>query len=85
MALPKKNSRIITIDDIKYRWVVGPNDGHNVFVAQQEGVKGQMITVYFGPDINTYWAEFPNVQNLNLKVLLPKDAESIIRQTLQLG
>ena len=31
MALPKKNSRTIVIDDIKYRWLVGPNDGYNVF------------------------------------------------------
>jgi len=40
MALPKKNSRIITIDEIAYRWVVGPTyNGYNIFYAQKEGVK----------------------------------------------
>lgn len=85
MALPKKKSRTILIDNIKYHWLVGPNDGYNVFVAQQEGVKGRIIKVYFATDINSYWVEFPNVDNLNLKIIKPKDAEAIIRQALQLG
>ncbi len=85
MALPKKKSRIITIDGIKYRWLVGPNDGYNVFVAQKEGVDGRIIEVYFKTDISALWVEFPNVDHLNLKVINPKDSETIIRQALQLG
>jgi len=82
MALPKKKSRIINIDGVQYRWLVGLNDGYNVFVAEKEHHKGQKIEVYFDTDINKYWLEFPNVENLNLKILKPKDAELIIRQAL---
>jgi len=82
---PKKKSRTISIDVIKYRWLVGPNDGYNVFVAQKEGANGRIIEVYFQTDINAYWIEFPNVDNLNLKIIMPKDSETIIRQALQLG
>ena len=85
MALPKKKSRTILIDNIKYLWLVGPNDGYNVFVAQKEGTSGRIIEVYFATDINSYWVEFPNVENLNLKIIKPKDSETIIRQALQLG
>lgn len=85
MALPKKKSRTILIDSIKYRWLVGPNDGYNVFVAQKEGVNGRIIEVYFATDIDSYWIEFPNVDNLNLKIIKPKDSETIIRQALELG
>lgn len=85
MALPKKKSRTILIDNTKYRWLVSPNDGYNVFVAQKEGVDGRIIEVYFATDINAYWVEFPNVSQLNLKIIQPKDAESIIRQALLLG
>jgi hypothetical protein len=85
MALPKKKSRTIVIDNIKYRWIVGPNDGYNIFIAQKDGVNGRIIEVYFKMYINSYWTEFPNVDNLNLKIIKPKDSESIIRQALQLG
>ena len=85
MALPKKKSRTISIDNIKYRWLVGPNDGYNVFVAQKEGVEGRIIEVLFDTDISSFWVEFPNIDHLNLKIIKPKDSESIIRQALQLG
>lgn len=85
MALPKKKSRVISIDGEKYRWLVGPNDGFNVFVAQKEGIEGRIIEVQFDTEINAYWVEFPNVGNLNLKIIKPKDSEAIIRQALQSG
>lgn len=85
MAITKKKSRIITIDDIEYRWIVGPNDGYNVFVAEKENVKGRKIEVYFNTDINNFWVEFPNVEGLNLKILKPRDAESIIKQAIKAG
>lgn len=85
MALPKKKSRIINIDGNQYRWLVGPNDGYNVFVAEKEGVAGQKIEVYFDTEIDKYWTEFPNISGLNLKILKPKDAAFIIRQALEQG
>lgn len=85
MAIPKKKSRIITIDDIQYRWIVGPNDGYNVFVAEKENVKGRKIEVYFETNISSFWIKFPNAESLNLKILKPNDAESIIKQALKIG
>jgi hypothetical protein len=81
MTLPKKKSRTILIDEIKYRWLVGPNDEYNVFVAELEEVNGRIIEVYF----NSYLGEFPYSENLNLKIIKPKDSEIIIRQALKLG
>ena|ERR1700759_1757731 len=83
MALPKKKSRTISIDGIKYRWLVGPNDGFNIFVAQKEGVDGRIIEVYFNMYTND--VESPDIDNLSLKIIKPKDSETMIRQALQLG
>ena len=85
MALPKKKSRTILIDSVKYRWLVGPNDGYNIFVAQKEGVDGRIIEVYFDIYINSQWIKFTDGGDLNLKIIKPKDSETIIRQALQLG
>lgn len=85
MALPKKKSRIITIDDCQFRWLVGPNDGYHVFVAEKEHIQGRKIEVYFDTEINKFWLEFPKVEGLNLKILKPKDAALIIRQALNDG
>jgi hypothetical protein len=44
------------------------------------------VSINGGPgDIPTLWVEFPKVDNLNLKIIKPKDSEAIIRQALQLG
>lgn len=83
MAIPKKESRIITIDDKKYRWVVGPNDDYNYFYAQREGVEGQIIAVFFRMYTNK--VGLPLFQKSNLIIIKPKEAESMIRQALQLG
>jgi hypothetical protein len=85
MAFPKKKSRIITIDGKKYRCMVGPNDGYCVFYAELDDAKGRIIEAYFETEIDNYWVEFPNVSKLNLKILKPKDFESIIRQAQHLG
>ena len=85
MTLPKKKSRLITIDTTKYHWLVGPNDGYNVFVAEKVGIKGRKIEIYFDTDINKFWVEFPHVQDLNLKIIKPRDAALIIRQAINQG
>ncbi len=86
MTLPKKKSRILTVDNVQYRCVIGPNDGYNVFYAEIEDEnKGCIIEVYFDTEINKFWIEFPYVSNLNLKILKPKDFEIIIRQALVNG
>ena len=85
MALPKKKSRIIEIDTISYRWMVGPNDMYNVFVAEKESIKGSRIEVYFHPSINKSLGEYPDPDKRNLKIITPKNAALIIRQALQMG
>ncbi|MBC6613215.1 hypothetical protein H8B15_20000 [Hymenobacter sp. BT507] len=85
MAFPKKKSRTITIEGIQYIWLVSPNDGFNVFVAQQAGCQGRKIEVYFDTDINAYWVAFPHVSQLNLQIIRPKEATLIIQQARQLG
>jgi hypothetical protein len=83
MAFPKKESRIITIDKVNYRWVVGPNNGYNLFYAQKEGGEGQKIAVYF--DMHIDEGKFPNFTKSDLIIIKPKEAESMIRQALQFG
>jgi hypothetical protein len=85
MALPKNKSRIITIDGVKYRFMIGPNDGFNIFYAQNDITNGSKIMVYFDTDIDSFWLNFPGVDDLNLKNLKPKEAESVIRQAIKLG
>jgi hypothetical protein len=85
MSFPKKKLRTISIDGVNYNWLVGPNDGFNVFVAQEEGTEGRRIEVHFPTEINARWAEYPKTANSNLKIIKPKEAESIIRQAVHQG
>ncbi len=92
MALPKKKSRIISVDNVIYRWLVSPAIGFNILVAEKEDAEGQKIEVHYESDIDkhaagfpVYWIDESNAENLNWKFITPKGAESIIRQALQLG
>jgi len=85
MALSKKKSRIITIENEKFRWVISPSSGYLVYVAEKEDVKGRKIEVYIKSYINDFWVKFPHVKDLKLKIIKPKDSESIIKQALKLG
>jgi hypothetical protein len=85
MSFPKRKIRRISIDGIKYHWLVGPNDGFNVYVAQKEGFEGRRIEVNFSTEINSHWPDYPKTDNPNLKIIKPKQSESIIRQALHLG
>jgi hypothetical protein len=51
--------------------------------AQKEGAEARIIEVYFKTDINSYWTAFPNIGQLNLKIIRPKDAVTIIRQAVR--
>lgn len=85
MTLHKKDSRKIVIGNDTYRWTISPNDGYIVFVAEQETFKGRRVEVYIRSDINKLWVNFPDVKDLILKVIKPKDAELIISQAIQNG
>ena len=85
MALNQKNSRPITIDGEKFRWLVSPVKDHIVFVAEKEGIKGRKIEIHIDSEINEFWLRFPNVEGMNLKVIKPKDASFLIESALELG
>lgn len=83
MALPKKNSRLLEIDNTTYRWMVGPNDGFNQFFAEKEEVKGCRLEVYFDMYINEDALDLHSKDNL--LIIKPGEAKLIIEQALKLG
>ncbi|MES2381885.1 MAG: hypothetical protein V4538_12640 [Bacteroidota bacterium] len=85
MSLNKKNSRPIRVNGAEFRWTISPAMHQITFVAESSGVKGRKIEVLIDSDINSFWVEFPNVEDLNLKIITPKDAENIIAQALKSG
>ncbi len=85
MALSKKKSRLITIGDTPYRWLVSSNMGKNVFVAEQEGVKGCRMEAYFERYKNIFANPGLLKSKENLMIIKPGDAASIILQALDHG
>ena len=47
MALPKKRSRTIIVDEIPYRYIVTANDDYIDLILEQEEIQGQRLTVSF--------------------------------------
>jgi hypothetical protein len=85
MSLSKKNSREINVAGQNFRWTISPKRNQIIFVAEASETRGQKIEVSIDSDIHRFWVEFPNVDDLNLKVITPKDAGSIISQALDSG
>ncbi|KAA3636890.1 MAG: hypothetical protein DWQ02_07530 [Bacteroidetes bacterium] len=85
MALSKKKSRLITVGDIQYRWLVSTNSGKNVFVAEQEGVKGCRMEAYFDRYKNKFAGPGLLKSKDNLVIIKPGDTASIILQALDHG
>ncbi len=85
MAIRQKNSRLINCNGIKFRWTVSPKSHFINFVAECVDGKGRKIEVLVESDINRFWTEFPYVDDLNLQVIMPKDAASFILKALEDG
>lgn len=85
MTLNKKSSRIITIDQESYRWTISPDSGFIILVAEHAKVQGKRLEVYITSDINNYWVNFPEVNEMNIRVIKPNDVKSIISQALNQG
>jgi hypothetical protein len=47
MTLARKGTRRITVEGTAYRWVVAPNDGYMVLVAESADGPGQRLEAYF--------------------------------------
>ncbi len=85
MSLRKKNTRIIKVSGVDFRWTISAASHQITFVAESANTKGRKIKVIIASDIDRFWVEFPKVDNLNLKVITPKDAENIITIALKSG
>lgn len=85
MTLIKKATRTIKINNETFRWVISPNNDYIVLVVENNDIKGSKINVYIETDIDKYWINFPKVENMNLKVIKPKDVEFIIKQAIKQG
>jgi hypothetical protein len=53
--------------------------------VEQSSKKGRRLEVKIKTDINDYWVEFPNVDELDLKIITPKDVSIIINKALEHG
>jgi hypothetical protein len=82
VTISRKNSRTIVVKEEKYRWTVSPGSGYLVFVAEHGIVKGRRIEVYVTSDINDFWTSFPDVNEMNLKVIKPSDVSQFIIQAI---
>jgi len=47
MGLSKKGTRRISVKGVPYRWVVSPNNGYMVLVAERTEDPGQRLEVFF--------------------------------------
>lgn len=85
MAIPNKNSRKIVVGNKTYKWIVSPKDKYIILVAEQKEFKGRRIEVYIRSDIKNYHINSPNIEDLNIKIIKPKDVELIIIQAIEQG
>lgn len=86
MALPKKGTRGITVGEQRYRWVISSAaKGLLTLTIQHNGGNGQLIRVYVKSDVNDFWAEYPLVKHLDMRVIKPSDVAAIIEEAMNLG
>jgi hypothetical protein len=85
MAIPNKNSRKIVVGNETYKWIISPKDKYIILVAEHKEFKGRRIEVYIRSDIKNYHINNPNIEDLNIKIIKPKDVELIIIQAIEQG
>ena len=56
MALRRRGSRLIHVDDVTYRWVISPDSGYMHLVVEAEGGRGQRLVVQM-PYLDVYASE----------------------------
>ncbi|WP_168123974.1 hypothetical protein [Paenibacillus sp. HB172176] len=83
MTISKKGSRKIIVGQEPYRWIITPSArGIVTLTVQYDGVKGQLLRVDIESDINEFWVEFPNVESLNNKIVMPVEIALIISEAI---
>ena len=91
MALPKKKSRLISVEDTKFRYIIstGKPDEHWNFrlslIVQDASGKGNILKIE-GLVTRDFWLDFPNSRNKeNYPVLKPKDVAEAIKYGIKSG
>ncbi len=85
MTIPNKKSRKIVVGNKTYKWIISPKDKYIILVAENEEFKGRRIEIYIRSDIKNYHRNNSNIEDLNIKIIKPKDVELIIVQAIEQG
>lgn len=90
MALPKKGTRSITVQQKTYRWgVSSAGQGMLVVTIQSAGEAGQLIRVYMKADVPVMSAATEQAGDSPLaqerRAIKPSDVEAIIAEAVQQG
>ncbi|MNP70652.1 hypothetical protein D3C76_1669130 [compost metagenome] len=85
MTINKKDARTIVVNEEVFKWTISPDSGYAVFVAESGIKKGSRIEVIIPSECSDYWTSFPNVGDLNMRVVKPADAARFIAQAIELG
>lgn len=49
--------KIITINEIKYHWLVKPQEGYNIISVQKDATRGQKLEVHYKSNIDKHWVD----------------------------
>ncbi|MBC7865382.1 MAG: hypothetical protein IAF38_20570 [Bacteroidia bacterium] len=82
MALPKKNSRKIVVNDITYRYVVSGNDGYINLIIELEENNKQRLIVSFGYMEASYFLPGTTLPKTEIT---PATVEKVITRALKNG
>lgn len=85
MTLNRKDARAITINNEKFRWAISPGSGYVTLIVEHEATNGQRLEVCIESDINDYWADFPLIETMNLRVVKPREVRQIILEAINEG
>lgn len=73
------------ISDCAFLWVVSASQDTLTLIIQPDNNKNTKITVLIASNINCYWSCFPNVNELNIKVIKPSEVRKIIEYAIMDG
>jgi hypothetical protein len=85
MTINKKSLRKIIVNNENFVWTVSPSSGNIILIAELGSNNGRRLEVYVESDIDSYWLNFPDSEQLNLKIIRPKDVEFFISHALDQG
>lgn len=88
MALSKRKSRTIIVDNQKYRWSPSQDSGYMILVVQHFSGKGKKLEIVISDDQNiviengSYSIEIGSTNKL---IITPKLVETLIKDSIKIG